>query len=192
MNEWMRRIKWLSQSTPASLLGENKAYIYKRPKGRFHIRMKAYTIYFISEQKGTNCMISFENSLEGWMAKCISFCQMFYILTKTLCLVKITLPLGDNACIYNRCKYFHGKRLTRFIPHAKGLKTASTNETTDRPRLLKEGRCDEYSRIWRGQMWGSAAAVGQHEGATILKMKEKEWTELEFRNVGGSCWCLNY
>lgn len=30
------------------------------------------------------------------------------------------------------------------------------------------------------KMWGSAAAAGQQEDTTILKMGEIEWTELEF------------
>lgn len=72
MNEWMRLMECSCLSLHLCHCWEKTKYIfYEGSEGRFHIRMKACTVHFISKSKRIYCMISFENSLEQWLAKCI-------------------------------------------------------------------------------------------------------------------------
>lgn len=184
MNEWMRLNRmWLSRSTFASLLEKIKHIFYEGSEGRFPIRMKVYTVHFISKlKKNWLCAIiwKFSRKVAGQVhiATSISFCWLkFYILVKTLGLVKITLPLGDNAWTYYKCKYFLEKRLSRFIPHAEGLKFASANETANRPGLQKDGWCDDYTESLGGQTW-----VGDWVGVCSCWRIAWEHRDLEDRN----------
>lgn len=110
MSEWMRLIEYGYLSLLESLLGKTEHIFFEGSEGKFHIRIKAYTV----AKRNWLCDIiwKFSRRVAGQVYASNTICWLkFYILIKTLCLVKITLQLGDNTWIYFKCKYFCGKRL---------------------------------------------------------------------------------
>lgn len=203
MNEWMRLIKYDYLSLHLNHYWDKQSIFYKGSEGKFHVRRKAYTVVKRNSQRDTIWKFSRRVAARVYISSTAFLCWVkFYMVLKTLCLVKITLSSGDNVRIFFRCKYSHGEDLLDSFHIPRGWKL-----------LLQLRQLMDYI-CWRNdcvmstighlgvQTWGEhwvgfcsscrmAWKQGDPQDGKRRKDSKKSATFSYTRHVGGGSWLLN-